>query len=75
MLLTNIELRHDPAVKEYVKDEVVLVEFATEDGELMSLEGPNRFCRGDAIIKAANGNRWVVSRTRVEQKYQPIGKP
>ena len=48
--LKNIDLRADPAAGPYVKDEIVLVEFAHANGELMSLEGANRYEPGDALI-------------------------
>lgn len=37
----------------------------------MSLEGPNRYAVGDAIVSGATGERWVVSRERFDPKYQP----
>ncbi|CAG4887090.1 PGDYG domain-containing protein [Paraburkholderia gardini] len=69
--LKNIDLRTDPAAQRYVKDETVIVEFAPGDGELMSLEGPNRYTRGDALITGSTGDRWVVSRERFDAKYLP----
>ena len=60
--LTNIDLREDRAAHWYVKDETVQVAFATEPGELISREGPNRYQPGDAIVTGATGDRWVVSR-------------
>ncbi|MGF6756280.1 PGDYG domain-containing protein [Paraburkholderia sp. GAS42] len=69
--LKNIDLRIDPAAQRYVKDETVCVEFAPGDGELMSLEGPNRYTRGDALITGSTGDRWVVSRERFDAKYLP----
>ncbi|CAG4891515.1 PGDYG domain-containing protein [Paraburkholderia saeva] len=69
--LKNIDLRTDPAAQRYVKDETVSVEFAPGDGELMSLEGPNRYTRGDALITGSTGDRWVVSRERFDAKYLP----
>lgn len=69
--LTQVDLRTDPAAQRVVKDETVTVEFATEPGELMSLEGPNRYAVGDAIISGATGERWVVSRERFDPKYRP----
>jgi hypothetical protein len=47
------------------------VQFAQGDGELMSLEGPNRYTRGDALITGSTGDRWVVSRERFDAKYLP----
>ena len=69
--LKDIDLRDDPAAGRYVKDEVVLVEFAPAGGELMSLEGTNRYDRGDALITGTGGARWVVERTRFDAKYVP----
>lgn len=69
--LTQLDLRSDPAAQRVVKDETVTVEFAAAPGELMSLEGPNRYSVGDAIISGATGERWVVSRERFDPKYRP----
>ena len=69
--LKNIDLRTDAAAQRYVKDETVSVEFAPGDGELMSLEGPNRYTRGDALVTGSTGDRWVVSRERFDAKYFP----
>jgi len=69
--LKNLDLRSDPAAQRVVKDETVTVEFAAGDGELMSLEGPNRYARGDALITGSTGDRWVVSRDRFDPKYLP----
>jgi hypothetical protein len=69
--LKDIDLRDDPLAGRYVKDEVVAVEFAQASGELMSLEGANRYERGDALITGTGGARWVVERTRFDGKYVP----
>ncbi|MEM5448277.1 PGDYG domain-containing protein [Paraburkholderia sp. BR14263] len=69
--LTQLDLRVDPAAQRVVKDETVSVEFAAVAGELMSLEGPNRYAPGDAIITGSTGDRWVVSRDRFDAKYLP----
>lgn len=69
--LTQLDLRTDPAAQRVVKDETVTVEFAVAPGELMSLEGPNRYAIGDAIISSATGESWVVSRERFDPKYLP----
>lgn len=69
--LEHLDLRADPAAQCVVKDETVTVEFATQEGELMSLEGPNRYVRGDALITSSGGERWVVSRERFDPKYLP----
>ena len=67
--LTRLDLTSDPAARHVVKDESVAVEFAQEPGSLMSLEGPNRYAPGDALITGATGERWVVSRDRFDAKY------
>jgi len=69
--LTQLDLRTDADAQRVVKDETVAVAFAAEPGELMSLEGPNRYARGDAIITGSTGERWVVSRERFDAKYVP----
>lgn len=69
--LTQLDLRHDAAAQRVVKDETVSVEFAAQAGELVSLEGPNRYASGDAVITGATGERWVVSRERFDAKYRP----
>jgi hypothetical protein len=67
--LTHLDLTADPAAQNVVKDETVAVQFAEEPGSLMSLEGPNRYARADALITGATGERWVVSRDRFDAKY------
>lgn len=67
--LKDIDLRTDPAAQRYVKDEIVTVEFALASGALMSLEGANRYEPGDALITGTGGARWVVERTRFDEKY------
>ncbi|MEX3936515.1 PGDYG domain-containing protein [Paraburkholderia phymatum] len=69
--LKNIDLLADPAAQRVVKDETVTVQFAQAEGELMSLEGPNRYTHGDALITGSTGDRWVVSRERFDAKYLP----
>lgn len=70
--LKNIDLAIDPLAARYVKDETVAVVFAREAGELISLEGPNRYAPGDALISGATGSRWVVSRDRFDAKYAAL---
>jgi hypothetical protein len=70
--LQDIDLQSDPAARRYFKQEVVTVNFARAAGEVMSLEGMNRYAPGDAIITAATGERWVVSRDRFDAKYEPV---
>src|ERR1700750_3099179 len=69
--LKNLDLHTDPHAQRVVKDETVDVEFAAGSGELMSLEGPNCYQAGDALITGSTGERWVVSRERFDAKYLP----
>ena len=71
-LLTDIDLRRDDAANLYVKEEVVQVVFATEPGELISREGPNRYRVGDAIVTGSTGDRWCVSRERFDARYDAV---
>ncbi|BAN23275.1 PGDYG domain-containing protein [Caballeronia insecticola] len=71
--LSRLDLATDPDARRVVKDEAVSVEFAVAPGELMSLEGPNRYASGDAIVTGSGGERWVVSRARFDAKYAPEG--
>ena len=70
--LRNIDLLTDPLAAPYVKTETVSVTFAAEPGELISLEGPNRYAAGDALITGLTGSRWSVSRERFTTKYVVI---
>ena len=70
--LKNIDLTTDPAAARYVKTEVVAVIFAHQAGELQSLEGPNRYAAGDALVTGITGSRWSVSRQRFDQKYEAV---
>lgn len=67
--LNNIDLGADPLAARYVKTEIVTVAFARQSGELISLEGPNRYAAGDALITGSTGSRWSVSRSRFDAKY------
>lgn len=70
--LTHIDLEQDPAAAHYLKTEVVQVVFASAQGELISLEGPNQYQVGDAIITGCTGDRWSVDRHRFDAKYQAV---
>lgn len=72
LVLTAIDLASDPLAARYVKDEIVTVVFAAESGDLQSLEGPNRYAAGDALISGATGSRWSVARERFDPKYQAL---
>ena len=70
--LRNIDLTADPLAARYVKEEIVDVEFARQAGDLISLEGPNRYQVGDALITGSTGSRWSVSRDRFDAKYEAL---
>jgi hypothetical protein len=70
--LSDVDLTTDSRARHYQKHEIVDVVFATSDGQLESLEGPNRYNSGDALITAATGERWVVSQDRFAPKYRPV---
>lgn len=70
--LTDIDLSQDPEAAHYLKTEVVQVVFAPEPGELISLEGPNKYQVGDAIITGCTGDCWSVDRHRFDAKYQAV---
>ena len=70
--LTDIDLVSDPIAARYVKTEIVSVTFAQHAGELISLEGPNRYQPGDALVTGSTGTRWSVSRDRFDAKYEAL---
>lgn len=72
LALTDIDLARDPQAARYLKNETVSVSFACEAGELISLEGPNRYQAGDAIITGSTGTRWSVARERFNAKYAAV---
>lgn len=50
----------------------VYVEFATESGQIDTLEGPVSYQQGDALVTGVRGERWPVSSSRFEQTYEPV---
>ncbi len=72
IMLNAVDLRSDADSATYLKNEIVEVEFATEAGELISLEGPNQFAPRDALISGSTGSRWCVSRERFDAKYEAV---
>ncbi|MFN5028033.1 MAG: PGDYG domain-containing protein [Burkholderiales bacterium] len=68
----NVSLESDPLAARYVKDEVVTVLFAAEDGVIQSREGPNHYQRADALVTGSTGDKWSVIRARFEEKYEPV---
>ncbi len=78
--LDRVELRDDPQARAHVKEEVVQVRFAGEDGALQSRVGANHYRAGDALVTGVDGDTWCVSRDRFDAKYlpaagQPHGQP
>ena len=72
LTLAHIDLATDPAAARYLKVETVTVTFARQPGELASLEGPNRYQAGDALITGSTGSRWSVARQRFDARYQAV---
>ena len=72
LALKRIDLSTDLAAARYVKTEIVSVAFARQAGALTSLEGPNNYRPGDALITGSTGSRWSVSRERFDAKYQAV---
>jgi hypothetical protein len=68
----NVSLESDPLAARYVKDEVVTVRFAAENGVIQSREGPNHYQRADALVTGSTGDNWSVIRARFEEKYEPV---
>lgn len=69
--LNNPNLATDTGARRAVKDEKVAVEFATQQGELVSAVGVNHYVAGDPLITGSTGDRWCVSRDRFDAKYVP----
>jgi hypothetical protein len=67
-----MDLARDPLALRVVKHETVAVEFAAQDGLLMSEVGPNHYRAGDALVTGSTGDRWCVSRARFDARYQPL---
>lgn len=67
----SVDLAADAGAAWAVKDELVTVEFAIAAGSLQSAVGANRYAAGDALVTGSTGDRWCVSRTRFDAKYEP----
>ena len=50
----------------------VEVQFAAAPGVLTTREGDVRYATGDALLTAAAGDRWPVSRAYFDAAYEPI---
>jgi PGDYG protein len=70
--LRNVDLRADLAARQFLKHEIVTVEFAAAGGAITSRVGPNNYLAGDALITGTDGDRWCVSRARFDNAYTPV---
>jgi hypothetical protein len=70
--LQDVDLRHEPAARPYVKQETVDVTFAMQAGQRESSVGFNRYGAGDALLTGADGDCWSVSRDRFDAGYEPL---
>lgn len=60
-------------VTKYIKKPIkTKVEFATNSGELETLEGTVKYQLGDALITGVAGEQWPINRTQFEQSYRPV---
>ena len=50
-------------------------EFATEDGEIETLEGKMTYQKGDAIITGVKGEKYPCRRDIFNQTYDVVGNP
>ena len=50
-------------------------EFATEDGEIETLEGKMTYQKGDAIITGVKGEKYPCRRDIFDQTYDVVGNP
>ena len=79
--MTSGDLRNDRTARRVRKLAIeVIAEFAVSDGTLVTREGPVAYCRGDALLTGAEGERWPVPRERFDETYEPVaplrpGKP
>jgi hypothetical protein len=71
VIQSDIDLRLNPLAGDYVKDELVTVQFAQSAGTVSSREGANRYAVGDALITGSTGDHWSVSRERFDMRYLP----
>ncbi len=72
LMLQAFDLSADPLAAQYLKTEVVQVQFARQPGVLISREGPNHFEADDALITGSTDDRWSVTRRRFDEKYQAV---
>ena len=51
---------------------LVNVTFAVKSGELVTLEGPVRYEKGDALMTGSAGEQWPIRRPTFEATYDPV---
>lgn len=70
--LTGHDLQADPLAVWVEKLPVpVQVKFATNDGELLTLEGPVKYQQGDALLTGETSDQWPVRRSKFDAWYEP----
>lgn len=62
---------HPQARRARKRSGTVLVNFALEAGELITLEGPVRYLPGAALITGHQGDRWPVEFDVFTRRYRP----
>ncbi len=71
--LTGADVKTLPRSVTVVKRGVaVSVVFASEPGELATLEGVVRYSQGDALLTGVRGERWPVRRETFFRTYAPV---
>lgn len=68
------DLSLEKNVARYQKIGTVLVEFASAERVIKTLEGEVRCLAGDAILMGAQGERWPVQRKCFDEMYEPAGE-
>jgi len=69
-----MDLSIDNDVARYRKVGTVLVEFASADCVIQTLEGEVNCAAGDAILTGVQGERWPVARAHFDEMYEPAGE-
>lgn len=60
-------------VMKFMKRRILVnVTFATTPGESLTLEGPVRYGKGDALMTGSAGEHWPISRLTFKATYDPV---
>ena len=71
---SGLRLKEMPGAINVVKRPVrVRVSFARSSGVALTLEGPVRYRRGDAIVRGDHNDEWPVRRVRFDAAYVAVG--